>query len=213
MKRLITTSIVILTFFISVSAQNDHMEITKMFGGFTITGTVDSFKEQRESYFSMGIYSVVETNNDINCTLIKGIYMGKPECLIGLFCTPISNIIYKVAIDFESWDSWSLVDMSYKTLRKYIEEEYGSPTYTKEYFLAPYKNGDGYELEAFHLQKASYITLWTTDKGNIVLRIVSNGTIGTVEIIFQDKKGEELYKQESKEATHISEARENDRLQ
>lgn len=206
MKRIITTVVVTLIG-ISLSAQDKHLEIKEMIGGFPITGTVDDFKARMESFFNIGAYSIIQTNTDTNCTILHGIYMGKPECVIGLFSTPITNTIYKVAIDYESWDSWFLVETSYTVLRKFVEEEYGKPTYIKEYFLDPYKKGDGYEIEAFHLQKASYTTLWMTDNGNIVLRIVSNGTQGTVEIIFQDKIGNELFKQESGESDPTSDSR------
>jgi len=77
------------------------------------------------------------------------------------------NVIY-------SFPSGSTIS-KYDNYRKVLFRRYGMPDTAVEYFEAPYKKGDGKELEAIGVEKAFYFTEWQFQDHNLAsVSILSN---------------------------------------
>ena len=53
----------------------------------------------------------------------------------------------------------------YEAARAELVKQYGAPTETEEHFQAPYRKGDGKEIEAFRAGKAHLRTYWVRNAG------------------------------------------------
>ena len=65
-----------------------------------------------------------------------------------------------------------------------------------EFFLDPYEDGDGYELQAIRLEKGFYRAFFFAPEGTISISIKANGSKGYFSIVYEDAINMEKYTSE-----------------
>lgn len=107
--------------------------------------------------------------------------------------TPTSNILYKLDACISSDGTWTTGKKIYTVFKENLTKKYGTPSLIKERFYSPYIEGDGFEVKAFKVKKAEYISVWICEDGEIC-DYISNGS--DVHIVYTDQVNEEICKKE-----------------
>ena len=108
MKRLLTIVAFIFSFmFVMAQTPNNHLT----FKGIPITGTVESFAQK---LVSKGFKKI---DSDKTSVVFEGEFAGYSGCRICVCKNSNRNIVYQVAVDFPTEDSWSRLEKSIISLK------------------------------------------------------------------------------------------------
>lgn len=170
MKRIIALFFTV-ALCISLSAQ-EHFK----FKGVEINGSVSSFynklKQQipdLKGIIEEGIGSYTGTFANKECTII---------------CYPNSKgNVYMVAVVFPDERSWASIKSSFLDYCSILTEKYGTPIAKLRQFSSPYYEGDGYEISAFHQDKATWVNMYETDNGSVTVGIKPGSTYKAASLI------------------------------
>lgn len=94
-----------------------------------------------------------------NGAILKGKVAGNLIELY-IFNTPKSKKICKVVAYLEKDISWRSLKYNYTKFYDIFVEKYGQPDSKYDFFSSPYEEGDGYELQAVSLEKATFAAYW-----------------------------------------------------
>lgn len=155
------------------------------FRGVPIDGRFDNFIVQMES-----IGYEIEYKNDYGA-IMTGRFTNKNVKLIVL-STPKTNTVWKVSVAFEEAVSWSSLKSSYKEYKQLYTKKYGIGD-SYEFFIDPYYDGDGYELQALELEKCRYMTFFETTNGTIAIELNKSKCL---QIGYEDKINSKLAENE-----------------
>ena len=183
MKKLFFTML-LCVISISVSAQ-EHLT----FKGIPIDGSLTSFVEKLKA---KGFTSVAVNSES---AMMKGDFAGK-ICKTVIFATKKSKKVHSVIVEVETSNSWSTLKSTYNDYKSSLTTKYSNGN-SIERFLPPYEAGDGYEMSALRLDKCTYLTKFTTAKGDIVLTI-GYMEEGNVVLYYMDKVNTTLSEAEEK---------------
>lgn len=143
------------------SSSNDTTPSVLKFKGFPISGSISDMITNLQN---VGYKLEQRETED---AMLSGKFMNE-NCEILLSATPISKQIYHIAVKFDKVDSWFSLKSDYKKKRDLVKEKYNvSPTHVKEVFEEPYYEGDGYELQAFRVGKATFGSIYDILDGSI----------------------------------------------
>lgn len=143
MKRLLT--IVALFFVLSANAQ--------VFDGVSVSGdlptAIANFKAKGyvfKKYLDNG-------------AILNG-KVGLQNAEVFIYVTPKSRIVYKFSIYLEEQTTWSNLKSDYDKYYTIFKSKYGASDSEFSFFSSPYEEGDGYELQAVQLEKATFSAYW-----------------------------------------------------
>ena len=162
-KQLLLLYFLLIT--VALIAQN-HME----FRGVPITGHRDSFVSEMKK---LG-YS--ETYRNETGIVMEGKFTNKDAELL-ILSSAKSKTVWKVAAQIDQDESWSKLKRDYFYYVELYTSKYGQPSDHFEYFLSPYYEGDGFELQALRNEKCTYSTFFITDSGFIGVKITNSGKL------------------------------------
>lgn len=78
---------------------------------------------------------------------------------------------------------WQSIKEDYNKLKNLYTKNLGVGM-SKEYFLSPYTDGDGKEMDALNAGKIDYATYWKSESGIIMVSIMNSKQ---VYVVYQDK--------------------------
>lgn len=152
MKRLLFMLFVCLS--ATLSAQTDstsNSQLHAKFKGVPIDGSINQFVEK----LKLQGFSFREDNGSY--VSMTGDFAGEENCMIGIYCTPVSRIVCSVSVIVTpDRDSWRSVKGKYNFFKGQFVNKYGEPFRCKEEFERPYYEGDGYELQGVSKKKCNY---------------------------------------------------------
>ena len=167
---------ILLTFCAVMLTMALHAQEHMTFKGIPIDGPLSSFISQLETK------GFTHELTDGNVAMLKGDFAGKCDCTIGVLASKQSNTVFKIIVYFPKKTSWYSLKSEYKSFKESYTKKYGTPL-TYEYFIDPYFDGDGYELQALSLKKCTYASFYKTDKGYISVQINDSKC---VTVIYED---------------------------
>jgi hypothetical protein len=168
---------------ITAYAQKEHLT----FKGIPIDGKLTAFVNKLQD---KGFKVNLSTSNFAQ---MEGEFSGK-ICEIYIQASLISNTTYQVHVLLEESDNWFEIRTTYNEYKKLLTSKYGAGN-SKEDFMNPYYEGDGYEMTAIRKDKCRFFTMYELPNGKIALGIASIKD-GSVLLIYSDKMNEELAEQE-----------------
>ena len=174
MKRVLLACFMII--FAVICTAQSHLN----FMGIPMTGHIFDFSEKlKEKGFSI-------TSTEANVVFMKGKFTDKPVD-IGISSSPITNGVCRIMVFFEPNDCWSTLKKEYTDLKRMYELKY---TLDKEYhfFIHPYNEGDGYEMQAVRTDKCRYASFFNATFGNIHLEI---SKLGRIVVVYEDSDNTE----------------------
>lgn len=155
------------------------------FKGIEITGIIDNVIAKLEK----AGYILAEKDED--GAVLEGMFANE-KCQLLVSLTPKTKRVYSICVFFEKKDSWYSLKADYKELKKSLKDKYDVRPDDSEFFIDPYYEGDGYELQALRLSKCVYRSKYELKNGEITLAMISNRII----LSYNDKKGNEINERE-----------------
>ena len=171
MKRFLLTFCAVL-FSIAVFAQ-EHMTFKGIPMGCDLTTFVSKLKDQ----------GFTQEKLNVDIAVLTGDFAGKTNCRILVAATKQTKQVWKVVVSFPERTSWYSLKDEYQSFKKSYTNKYGKPE-SYEFFSSPYKEGDGYELQAVRLDKCNYSSFFKLDAGTIWLTISEDEN---VDVHYEDK--------------------------
>ena len=161
---------------ISAQAQSKHLE----FEGVPIDGTLEQFVDKM---VSKG-FVYIETKD--GTAFLYGEIAGYEDCLIGVKSLKNNDLVSCVLVFFPENDTWRALVTRYGILQFLLTGKYGKP----EKVVEEFKHGDPKNdlLRWVYLMDGhcNYSTLYSTDKGDIVLTLMYESG-GQVALVYLDR--------------------------
>lgn len=129
-----------------------------------------------------------------NAAIMSGIFVNK-QCKIYIILTPKSKEVWKVSVVLPKINNWGDLKNEYYHFKEQFSLKYGEPSNSYEFFLTPYYEGDGFELQALRNKKCTYSSYWNINEGSIVVDINNENVCLT----YEDKIGVDLFTGEDQE--------------
>lgn len=161
----------IIVFSIGAQAQ-DHLSVK----GIPLGSSLSQFINQLKS---KGFREVYSTGGDV---VLTGDFAGRKDCLVTLWSTPKTQLVWMVIVSFPPRDSWEELKKEYDNWKKTYTEKYGVPE-SIEWFAPPYTEGDGQELMALTNDKCNYHSFYENNSGKILVTISS---LRCVQVVYED---------------------------
>ncbi len=134
-------------------------------------------------------YKLSEQDNE--SAMFEGNFVNE-SCLVLVSTTPKSKEVYRISVLFEKQNNWYTLKSDYKELKSLLKTKYNVKPNSRESFIDPYYEGDGYELSATSNGKCFYFSTYKLDNGEITLAILDRRII----IDYEDNIGNSLNEQE-----------------
>lgn len=122
--------------------------------------TVNQFKA-KGFYVATSAGNVVGLKGKLNGQMIE----------LNIVYTPITKTVCKFSIYMPEQTSFYYLKEEYEKYVDVFQTKYGIPTSKYEYFVSPYYDGDGYELQAVAMEKAIFSTYWFGNTMNLSVNI------------------------------------------
>lgn len=177
MKKVLTVFIALIAC-ASIMAQ-EHLK----FKGIPIEGSMTSFCQKLEA---KGLIILDKTNNS---TLLTGNFTDRIAD-IGVKATDNGDV-YAVSVMFEPIDEWSTLVNIYDQYKALYTRKYGKPTFSEENNPAR-SNSNTALMAELRNGTVSYLCIWETTGGNIVLNIQHILYGNFVVISYLDKKASDI---------------------
>lgn len=175
-------SLVAIVFALNVNAQ--------VFDGVPISGDLPTALAK----FKAKGYVVQKTYT--NSVLLKG-KVGVSPVELYIFVTPKTKKVYKFTIYFDAQTTWYSLKSQYERYFEIFEKKYGAPDSKYDFFSSPYEEGDGYEMSAVQLEKATFSAFWLKRENLTISLSISKWK--QVEIVYENDKNMDLAKKEREE--------------
>jgi sRNA-binding regulator protein Hfq len=104
-----------------------------------------------------------------NGAIMKGV-AGTRDFELYISVTPKSKLVYKFTLYFSEQYTWINLKSEYERYVDLLTEKHGTPTAQYDFFSSPYEDGDGFEMTAVAVEKATFSSYWL-NKNNLNLAI------------------------------------------
>jgi len=141
-------------------------------------------------------YTISSIENQGSTIRMKGKFIER-DCELFILASTKTKVTWKVAVYFGKATNWRSLKSDYVSLKEQINEKYGKPFKSSEFFANPNYEGDGRELQSLRKGKCTYFTYWKTDEGFVKLSITS---FCQISIGYEDKLNSEI---DSKEGSRV----------
>lgn len=156
------------------------------FKGIPIDGNIDDFANQLE------LSGFILSGKFENIYAFTGQFVTK-DVELYVYCTSKTQKVWKVAIYLPAIGSWFNLKDECEYFKNQFSIKYGMPTDQFNFFIEPYFEGDGYELQAFDQEKAIFSSYWTIHNGTVVVDISKSGQ---VRLCYEDAENAEIMDKE-----------------
>lgn len=175
-------SLVAIVFALNVNAQ--------VFDGVSISGDLPTAlaKFKAKGYIVQKTYT--------NSVLLKG-KVGVSPVELYIFVTPKTKKVYKFTLYFDAQTTWYSLKSQYERYFDIFEKKYGEPDSKYDFFSSPYEEGDGYEMSAVSLEKATFSAFWLKRENLTISLSISKWK--QVEVVYENDKNMDLAKKEKEE--------------
>lgn len=159
-------------------AQPEHLT----FKGVPIDGSLKQFVAKMVSSGFVHIESRDGT------AVLTGDFAGYKDCLIGVSTPKNKDLVGNVTVIFSEGKSWSSLVRQYRLLKDMLTTKYGAPEDVIEEFQNGDPKDDFLRLQELKMDCCQYHTLFSLDKGDIVLTLLHDNMLGCrVALIYGDR--------------------------
>lgn len=136
----------------------------------------------------------VQVKKDLKNCLVYQKYENGKKLEIYLIHTPYTKIVWKLAVFVDDATSWSRSKEKYFKYVSILTNKYGDPKTSVDEFESPYYEGDGYEIQALYLGKASIGSIFQDTNGNYITIELGSFDKGKADIIihYENDKASKL---------------------
>ena len=120
--------------------------------------------------------------------------VGYRNVEVYIYVTPKSKKVFKFSVFLEEQLTWSNLKNDYDKYYDIFKEKYGAPDSEYSFFSSPYKQGDGYEMTAVTLEKATFSAYWLGR--NNTSMVVSISKWNQVQLVYENDTNTDLKEKE-----------------
>jgi hypothetical protein len=120
--------------------------------------------------------------------------VGLRNAEVFIYVTPKSRIVYKFVIYLEEQTTWLNLKSDYDKYFEIFKQKYGEPDSEYSFFSSPYKQGDGYEMTAVTLEKATFSAFWLSRNNTSISINISKWS--QVQLIYENDSNTDLKEKE-----------------
>ena len=175
MKKLIALFVCAFVAMTTVFAQ-EHLT----FKGVSIDGTTSNFVKELETkgFVKVGVQD--------GSAILTGKFAGR-DATVFTYSSPKSKNVYRVCAMYEAGSKWSMVENVYNDVKDMLTQKYGEPTSVTE-SANGYTNEYTDLLHELHMDRLTWQSMWSVDKGIIYVKVAHDYSIGNVVIVgYEDK--------------------------
>lgn len=174
MKK-ITVLLIAAVLSFSAFAQESSQHLA--FKGVPIDGTLAQFvANMKAKGFTGG------ANKD-GTAVLEGDFAGYKSCYVIVSTLKNKDLVSTIGVIFPECGNWSILEGNYVKLKEMLSTKYGEPAEVVEEFQNQYATrDDSSKLHELKMDRCTYQTLWRTEKGNLVLKLIK-GDYGTVHVL------------------------------
>ncbi|MBR1564043.1 MAG: hypothetical protein IJ650_01710 [Paludibacteraceae bacterium] len=155
------------------------------FKGVEINGNIRDFVNQLKAK------GLTVVSNDGSTAMLSGTFTGK-DVKVAVYSTPISHTVHSVCVIYDGGDQWQIIKNQYTSLKEMLTQKYGEPTTVVEETTNKYATEDHY-LHELMMERLTYATSFTTDKGEVLLRMAYMNLLGNMVLLcYKDKEGSKI---------------------
>lgn len=148
---------------ISAFSQSGHLT----FKGIQIDGTLNQFVSNMKS---AGFFSAGQKDGTV---VLKGDFAGYKGCYIIVSTLRNKDLVSRIVVMFPECSNWSILDGNYSKLKEMLTTKYGEPSESVEEFQNSYAGrNDDFKMHELKMDRCHYQTIFQTDKGYILLRLM-----------------------------------------
>lgn len=163
MKKLLISTLAVL--FSILGQAQEHLT----FKGVPIDGTLDEYVTNMQE---AGFEFLFEENG---IAMLKGEFAGYRNCRIGVITLKSIDIVNRITVLFESHNDWNSIYNNYESLKTMLKQKYGKRVESVETFEGyTIPKSDSEKMLALTMERCTYYTTWSTDKGIIGLEIIND---------------------------------------
>lgn len=161
-KILLATIAAVLS--LSALAQTATEHLT--FKGVPIDGTLNQFVSNMKAagFKSEGVQG--------GTAVLSGDFAGYKECIIVVSTLQNKDLVSTIGVMFPECSSWAILESNYNKLKEMLTTKYGKPEEVVEEFQDRTPRDDNSRLHELKMDRCNYQTLFRTEKGNILLRLM-----------------------------------------
>lgn len=125
---------------------------------------------------------------------------------IGLVYTPISKKVWKIVVYTMPVFSWSILKYQHAKFKEILIRNYGDPKSDFWFFLSPYYEGDGFELQAIRKGAMRSAVFFRDSHGNHIYMELESYQIGQGQVCvsYENNVAQELNKAETRKLENSS---------
>lgn len=148
---------------ISAYAQSEHLT----FKGVPIDGSLKQFVSKMVSagFTSMGIKD--------GSAGLKGDFAGHKDCVVVVSTLQNKDLVSHIDVLFPEKETWSALEGNYYELKNMLTTKYGKPAKVIEKFDGYVGDSGSLKIVAVRTGDCNYHTVFSTEKGEIVLQLDS----------------------------------------
>lgn len=163
MKKIFLAIIAIALSF-TVFAQNAGEHLT--FKGVPIDGTLNQFVTNMKAagFKSEGVQD--------GTAILSGDFAGYKGCYVIVSTLKNKDLVSTIGVMFPEHSAWSTLEGSYSKLKEMLTTKYGKPAEEVEEFQNRDPKDDNSRMHELKMDRCNYQTLFRTEKGNILLRLM-----------------------------------------
>ena len=126
------------------------------FLGIKVDGKLDSVIAK----FKLKGFTLKLTESKKDSAIMEGM-AGNSRVEIFISATPITFKVWRISILMPKDDSWNSLKSSYDKYLGILKQKYGEPSKSFDFFIAPFKRGDGNEMQGVRSEKCVYSSFWS----------------------------------------------------
>ena len=147
-----------------ISGAQEHSTHLK-FKGIPIDGNYKEFAKK----LVQKDFEVIESTND--GIALRGNFMAIPGTMVIVYPDPTSKAVSIVAAMIEVEDKWPALNSKYHEVVDTYKQKYGEPTEQVEEFAEETRDYDSWKLMRVRDSQCNYLTKWTIDGGEIIIKL------------------------------------------
>ena len=160
--------------------ENDHLHLK--FKGVPINGSLSAFVER------MKLAGFTAVGKKAGTVELKGDFAGFKNCRVAVSTLNNNDLVSYITVNMQKKENWRDLEADYRYLKDMLTEKYGKPSSCTERFeggMEPDSDSDRYIFA--QIGHCKYITVFSTDEGNVELSIVSHSMDVNLRLVYRDR--------------------------
>ncbi|MEN9686056.1 MAG: hypothetical protein RLZZ28_1842 [Bacteroidota bacterium] len=176
-----------LLFFVGIALASSSFG--QEFLGIKVDGKMDSVIVK----FKAKGFTLRLTESKKDSAILEGM-AGNSHVEVYISASPVTYKVWKLSVFLPKENTWNALKASYDKYLGILKDKYGEPNKSFDFFISPFKKGDGNEMQAVSQEKCVVSSYWSK-----VALMVEISSFNQVRITYENMTNSALANEERKE--------------